>query len=97
MGRVPFSMGFDIFSIIPFVFIAIAVIGIVIAVARRSRGTGTQSNDAFMHDMQHRQFMEQAQREAILHQQMVDQANHNNNLHQQMAEHTPQHHMNDIH
>ena len=76
MGPVPFSMGFDIFSIIPFVFIAIAVIGIIVAVSRRSRGTGTGSrtHDAFMHDMQHRQFIEQAQRDAQLHQQMAEQA-----------------------
>lgn len=76
MSPVPFSMGFDIFSIIPFVFIAIVVVGIVDAVSRRSRGAGTDAprNDTFMQDMQHRQFMEQAQRDAQLHQQMAEQA-----------------------
>ena len=90
MGPVPFSMSFGIFSIIPFVFIAIAVIGIVVAVSRRSRGAGTgarTTDDAFMHDMQHRQFMEQAQRDAQMHQQMAEQAHRD-----AMQQHTNNHH-----
>ncbi len=35
-GSVPLSMGFDIFFIIPFVFIAIVVIGIIVTVSLRS-------------------------------------------------------------
>lgn len=89
MGPVPFSMGFNIFSIIPFVFIAIAVIGIAAAVSRRSRGAGigSRTDDKFMRDMQHRQFMEQAQRDAMMHQQMAEQAQRD-----AMQQHTNNHH-----